>query len=184
MPECHKCDHAANLAAFMHKAFTSTPCASCRLSENVNHHGRSHVSIDAAPGYAQACLDPEVQESEPQEQETIDDALSHLAPLFISDDEAVDALSKAATVLRELLRLPARRRGIVMDHLANPEVKIKDLAKSIGLTPQAVQQSIQEAERKIPALRHAFTSHRRNQGGIDTPHSGHAVENPASPQAL
>lgn len=161
--ECHSCQHAGRIAALARLAFESTPCASCRLAEP-SRGGRDTISLSSAtsdPEHGQTFADVEAQASAIG----FNGDLAHLGALFDDPDDAEEALSRAAAVVRELLRLPERRRGIVMARLVDPARPLRETAAELGISTQAAHQNLKAAERSVPALRAAFApSHYRNFG--------------------
>lgn len=151
MPECHSCQHAARIGAAARAAFAGTPCATCTLSDAPSHAGKTFISMDAGQGYSDGL----------RSGTRLDGDLSHLGPLFDDPQEAEDALALAAAVLRELLRLKPTRQAIIVRRVTNPDESLTELAAELGLTPQAVCQTVTRIERALPALRGLFTHNRK-----------------------
>jgi len=81
-------------------------------------------------------------------------------PVFNDDKEVLDALQRAACVLRRLLALPPRQQQLVLAIMREPEIQQIELARRLGVFAQSVNASLRSAKRECPALAAVFPGNR------------------------
>ena len=145
MPQCHKCPHAADIAAgkYANTDYEKTPCAPCKWTEHASNKGKTLISLDAIDandtegtnyerGEMLAALNPKVMQSQPMEWDAKQEAL--------------------AEVLRLLMALTHTRRNVVLWRLQHPHRSIKIIAAELDISIQAAHEHIKTARRKHPEL--------------------------------
>lgn len=141
MSECHKCQVSMEIANGVYRGtpWEKMPCAKCKLSDEPNHRGCSHVSRDA--------------ETDAVENIEIRQALEHSDEGFSGQEYfRRDALRHGLRQLLHLFQENAQTAEIVLFRICNPTKKLKIIADRQGITVQAVHSRLKRAREKWPEL--------------------------------
>lgn len=120
-----------------------SPCETCKLSEP-SHHGATHISIDA--GSSEQTLG--------EAEASLLDARHLDEPTGGDDPDSIEAraLFMAAEILHRFALMKPTAREAVFAVFALPKSKGHDLARAIGVTPQAVSVQLRNALDAVPEL--------------------------------
>lgn len=123
MPECHKCPLNQ----------TGDPrCLSCAgPSEQPNHHGRSHISIEHAPDI----------------------------PAPTPDSGPPERQHELAEFMHSWLRLRPSIRDYIAYWIAHPHLSASEVARKFHISPQNLHQRLIHAAKKSPCLRSFLRLH-------------------------
>ena len=128
MPECHKCPHADHLDRFAHLPYEKTPCYRCHWTgDQINHHGRTHISIDAMDKSAEQSLGMVEAAMQP-----VSDDTSDARRVALPEDLT------GRVIAAGLQRMTNGQRNIALLFLGNPGATGEAIARMIGKTPQLV----------------------------------------------
>jgi hypothetical protein len=136
MPECHKCPHAPAVAAgkFAGVRWDKVPCATCKLTDEPNHKGRSHVSRDSS-----GAVDAEESRAVPAEYSG-------------SDSFRRCDLEAGLRVLLTILDDAPETGRIILFRISHPMKPLKVIAGELGISVQAAHSRLRRACRKWPEL--------------------------------
>ena len=151
MSECHKCRVARDIEAgrYRNVDFVDTPCAQCRLSGELTHKGRSHVSRDSSDAVSAT---EAIEADRRDEYEQLDGRLEAFAGF-----------------LNQFMALPPVTRDIVARRFTHPNRPLNQVARQYGITVQAAHSRLKRALDRWPVLRTVIEmrTYRRDHDGDD-----------------
>lgn len=144
---CYQCPHNGKV----HGDYKGSPCATCPgPSETINNHGQNHVSLDLVEDFIESAggISHEGEQGHTPAAFLQDPGMPGDHGTATDDTFAqlpADVCQALRTFFGEWLRMPSTMREAVAVRISDPEVSYHVIAKRIGVTMQAVANSLKLA---------------------------------------